>query len=1407
MRTIFLRFASLLTLLALLASPFYSSDSFTAASFDPQINTLPNGLRVIKASFVGRSQPLRSLAPIQPDPDAPSILRSLQDRLVLPKTQQAGTGKSDQSKIQTFYPSLSMPEPLANFEGVNNINGVLPPDTQGDIGYDPLTGVKYYVQWVNLSFQIWDVTDQASPASVYGPAAGNTLWAGTGTICELNNDGDPITLFDPLAQRWMMSQFALGFPDNFHQCIAVSATADPTGDWYLYDFLTSTTMMNDYPKFGVWPDGYYMTVNQFAGDNFAWGGAGVAVFQRDAMLKGQPALMIYIDLGEETQDYGGILPSDLDGPPPPEGSPNYFVEWDDSSWLKDSQDTVRIWEFHTDWANPANTTFGADGSYAPNFMIPTSDVDPNLCNYNLSCIPQPGTTIGLDALSDRLMYRLQYRNFGDYQTLLTNHTVDVDGNDLAGVHWFELRNEGAGWDLFQDGVFAPEDGENRWMASLAMDDSGNIGLGYSVSSSETYPSIRYTGRLADDPSGLMAQGETSIIIGSGYQEHPASRWGDYSMMAVDPLDGCTFWYTQEYIEFSGRALWQTRVASFKFPSCTSLPTGKLSGMVTDGVNPIKGAVVSADGVYSTLTDGLGQYTLTLPEGDYDVTASMYGYNSATVEDVSISENITTLQDFILSLAALHEVSGVVSDSITGWPLYAKINIFGYPYSPIFTDPVTGAYQVQLAEGPYDFNVQAMSAGYSRSFSSIIVTDHAVQNFTLDPDLLSCTAPGYVYTSPSYREDFEAWPPANWTIVDNVTNGGVIWNSSEVYSGSNFTGGAGLAAEANSDEFPDVKYDTELISPLLDPADLDNLNLVYKANFQIWSGKELLDLDISTDDGTTWTNILSWDGSHGVIFGTPGETVGVDLSPYTTTDPFQLRWHYYTKESKPWDYYAQIDEVTLGSSCEPTASGGLVLGSVYDANTGLVIENPLISDEALKQAILLDTSADSSQANPLYIIGEAAGTVALTASANRYATETLDVEVPEGGSVRQDFFLDAGLLSANPASLAFYAGIPQPVVSQALTLANQGGADAAYEVFALPGEWAGYASSGLLAPNTRHIGPKNLNDPDASKLRVDTTPLEVAALDAGEVIASWETGLDASWGIGFNHDLTDLWIGSPFSFGGDDLNYQFNLDGEATGNLIDTSAWISLWAADMTYNPFTHKLWQVNVGGDNCIYEMDPVSLLSTGDKICPAFGTSERGLAFDPLTNTYFAGSWNDGIINRFAPDGSLLESVAVGLSTSGLAYNPSTGHLFVLTNHAMSIDLFDIYVLDVMDSYNILGGFNLADESANVYLDYSQAGLELDCAGNLWAVDQDANKVYVAESGETGVCDWSASWLSAVPVAGSVLTQGSNELTITVDSSDLVPGAYLAYLRLVSDTPYEDIIVPVTLNVTTPLFLPLVTK
>jgi len=463
-------------------------------------------------------------------------------------------------------PVAAMPATSVNFEGMNegdNGHGVLPPDPNGDVG------LNHYVQIVNTLFAVYD----KSGTRLYGPATINTLWSGFGGPCETTNQGDPVALYDHLADRWLLTQFAhslnpFGTPlGPFYQCIAISQTGDPTGAYYRYAFVVSSNKLNDYAKLVVWPDGYYMSANQFQCNllGCSWGGQGAWAFERTRMLSGQPAAMVSFDLFAANSNFGGLLPSDLDGPPPPAGTPNSFVEVKDSAdgWPTDQ---LHVFQFHVNWATPSASTFtGPD-------VLNTSPFDSKLCGGNDACIPEQGTAQRLDVIADRLMYRLQYRNFGDHETLMLNHTVAVgDFADHAGIRWYELRRGGA-WSIYQQGTYAP-DAHHRWMGSIAMDGAGNVAVGYSTSSSTLYPSIRYAGRLASDPLGTLPQAEGILMAGGGAQLNSSGRWGDYTMLAVDPADDCTFWYTNEYFAQTFDNFWQTRVGAFRFPGCGGpLPT-------------------------------------------------------------------------------------------------------------------------------------------------------------------------------------------------------------------------------------------------------------------------------------------------------------------------------------------------------------------------------------------------------------------------------------------------------------------------------------------------------------------------------------------------------------------------------------------------------------------------------------------------------------------------------------------------------------------------------------------------------------------------------------------------------------------------------------------------------------------
>jgi hypothetical protein len=271
------------------------------------------------------------------------------------------------------------------------------------------------------------------------------------------------------------------------------------------------------------------------------------------MLIGQPATQ---QLFQTSTAYGGLLPSTLDGSRlPPAGSPNYLVSLGTSS-------SLRTWKFHVDWANSANTTFTGPTSLAVASYT-------RACNGG-TCIPQLGTSQRLDSLADRVMYRLAYRNVGDHEALVVNHSIAAGSS--TGVRWYELRPSSGNLTVFQQGTYAP-DSTYRWMGSIAMDQAGGIGLGYSTSSSSLHPGIRYTGRLAGDPAGTMTQGEGSIKEGAGSQfgNRALSRWGDYSAMTVDPSDGCTFYYVNEYIPADGIFNWSTRIGTFKLPGCGAPP--------------------------------------------------------------------------------------------------------------------------------------------------------------------------------------------------------------------------------------------------------------------------------------------------------------------------------------------------------------------------------------------------------------------------------------------------------------------------------------------------------------------------------------------------------------------------------------------------------------------------------------------------------------------------------------------------------------------------------------------------------------------------------------------------------------------------------------------------------------------
>src|SRR6185312_10196824 len=420
--------------------------------------------------------------------------------------------------------------------------GFLPPDTVGDIG------PNHYVQMVNSAYRIYSRTG----TPLIALTSIGAIWSTISGPCAGSEDGDPIVLYDQLADRWLLSEFCTVANPNNHQLIAISQTGDPTGAYFLYDFMMPNNKFNDYPKFGVWNDGYYMTDNQFnqAGTQFL--GAGLFAFDRTKMLSGDPtASFVYFDKAEGCPaacQFGGMLPSDIDGfVPAPNGAPCPFIQFDADEF--GATDSLRIFDFHVDFATPANSTL-TERTGSP---LAVAAFDPReVPSGSRNVIPQPAG-VPVDVISDRLMNRLAYRNFGTHESLAMNHSVNVLVNPAfrAGVRYYEIRKTtpAAAYTVQEQGTMSGGVGDtaHRWMGSTALNNAGSQAVGYSVSSSTVFPSIRYAGRLAGDPAGSLGQGEALMVAGTSSQTHSTGRWGDYSMLSVDPVDDCTFWFTQEYV--------------------------------------------------------------------------------------------------------------------------------------------------------------------------------------------------------------------------------------------------------------------------------------------------------------------------------------------------------------------------------------------------------------------------------------------------------------------------------------------------------------------------------------------------------------------------------------------------------------------------------------------------------------------------------------------------------------------------------------------------------------------------------------------------------------------------------------------------------------------------------------------
>jgi len=552
----------------------------------------------------------------------------------------------------------TMPALDVVFDGLGNSDNVVAGNAQVTPAYaNGDVGPAHYVQATHVLVRIYNHAGTPLTAAFRLRALFASL--GANHPCATDIGASPMVLHDHLADRWVLSMGAFEQGAPYHLCVAISAGADPTAAYHVYGFSTQSRF-HDRAHIGLGRDAYVVGTAQFDDPGFAFAGSGVFALERARFLSGDPAAtLVYLDAGIQ---FPGVrlYPADLDGPPPAQPRPHLLATFT-ATEFGDSNDALRLFEFVPSFVNPSASVLTA----LP--LVLVSAFDP-VSPTGRSDIPQPSTAVRLDAVANDLMHRLQFRSSAMRETLVTNHTVDASGDPSAAVfraavRYYELARipPFGNWSVAESATFAPADTTHRWLGSAALDRVGNLAVGYSVSSDSVSPGIRYAGRLATDAPGGLMQGEAILRLGTSSQTNAAqNRWGELSALTVDPVDDCTYWYTNAFYALGASACtleatcWRTRIAAFRYPSCTGLARGSIAGTVTraaDGA-PIAGARVSTASGYIAFTDATGQYALAPHPGAHELAAAAAGYRSATAGPISIAAGSATAQNFQLDEVAL-----------------------------------------------------------------------------------------------------------------------------------------------------------------------------------------------------------------------------------------------------------------------------------------------------------------------------------------------------------------------------------------------------------------------------------------------------------------------------------------------------------------------------------------------------------------------------------------------------------------------------------------------------------------------------------------------------------------------------------------------------------------------------------
>ncbi|MGH9436350.1 MAG: carboxypeptidase regulatory-like domain-containing protein [Terriglobia bacterium] len=1121
-----------------------------------------------------------------------------------------------------------------NFDGLGDSTGfpieVTPPSA------DVAAGINNIVEIVNGSYgSVFQVYGKSGNA-IGDPVMLSNLWSSMRGDCSNDNYtlGNGVVLFDQLADRYVITQLAVNqvaLPGNSDECIAVSQTSDPTGAYYLYDFVVFNGFVALNPKVGVWPGAYYASSNTFNGDGSLFLGASFEAFERQAMLNGDANAHMVVFRGTGADLAYSLLPADLDGTAlPPEGAPGIFMDYvSPALWGSGAPYALAMWQMHVDWSEPADSTLSGPTELD---VAPFND---NLCDFSAACIPEPNPGEGLAALSDSLMFRLAYRNdvgADAHQALVMNQTVAVSGtNPPAGIRWYELEapaasTAAANWTVAQQGTYAPDDGASRWMGSIAMDRSGDIALGYSLSSATINPSVAFTGRLPGDPSGEMTVPETTLVSGGGVQTSGGDLWGDYSSMVLDPTDDCTFWYAQEYYATTSFFNWSTRLAAFKFPGCTPTPRGTLSGSVTDAAtgDPVAGAIVSvtADQIV-TIAGQNGDYTLPLAPGGYTVSASKPGYLQESAS-VTISNGQSTAEDFALQAGPTATVSGTVTDASHGYGQYAEVKattpVFGL-MGDVWTDPLTGDYSMVLPEGSnYTLDVLPYLGGFEAGRAAIAdLSGDAVRNVALTAGP-SCTAQGYNHHG--FGEDFDAgFPPVGWTVTNAIAGSPVVWNTNEYWGDYNYASGDGMSATADGGAAAfllkyEGPFNTSLVTPPITVSSLPpDPVLQFALNFQ-QSPTTALEVGISYDGGNTWTTLAQFAGSYGNFYGPTGTTYRIPLNIPQGVASFNLRWRYDKTASTGLSWYVQIDNVSFGN-CYPLP-GGLVVGQVaYNPSGDGAVDATVSDNNSPADHTLTFQNRPADPTLPVGFYALFADTsnnthLVLTASDSGVNSETAEVDVTPGAITEQNFKLGIAHLSATPGSFNLHVPV-NARVTKTVAIKNDGAGTGRFHLLTSLVPASTSASTVLSASMQRvaiplklihckHLSPLSLGAQSDPHCKATVTEADHAAASVAYDNSPWVRIANYPASVMDNAVAEDDATGDVYS-----------VEGNSSSNAY-------------VYLPLSN-IWQRIADFPNVLEEESVAAF--TNDKFYVAFGWLLRDSVMVPNAQLYIydpvANTWNTG--------------------------------------------------------------------------------------------------------------------------------------------------------------------------------------